>query len=260
MDNACIIGYGVVGMATAQLFGIEKRFDIREDVSNITLEQASKCRYIFICLPTPVDNDGNYQLDAIKKVIGDMENFGGGGIYIIRSTVFPGFAMGLQKELNTDMVISNPEFLSEDTALEDTKSPPFIIIGGLSGIFRDEVKAFYEARIKSCPIMTTDNTTAEMIKLSMNAYFATKVIFANQLYDACQKIKANYETVKDTMERHPFGPKNHFVVWYKGKRGVNGHCLPKDSKAFANYANSDLLKKVTELNQIYSFIKDDNDI
>lgn len=256
MDNAVIIGYGVVGQATAETFGIEKRFSRNADVSNVTLEEAAKCRFVFICLPTPVDEQGNYFVEDIRKTIRTINEYGNGNIFIIRSTVFPGFARSVQEELGISTVISNPEFLSEDTALEDTKNPPFVVLGGFPSVFIDEVKAFYEARIKSAPIITTDNTTAETIKLAMNAYFATKVIFANQLYDFCQKMGVNYETTRETLERHPYGPKNHFTVWYKGKRGVNGHCLPKDSKAFAMYSNSELVKLVVALNQQYIFMKE----
>jgi UDPglucose 6-dehydrogenase len=260
MDNACVIGYGMVGKATADVFGIKKHFDVQEEKSNISLEEASKCRFVFLCLPTPVDADGSYKQSEIRQMIEQLEGYGNGSIYIIRSTVAPGFAVHLQKELTLNRIISNPEFLSEATALKDAKNPPFVIIGGLEGVFRKEVRAFYEARLKGSPVIETDNTTAEMIKLSMNAYFATKVIFANQLYDACRKLGANYETVKKAMEKHPFGPNNHFAVWFREKRGVNGNCLPKDAKAFAYYANSDLVKKVLELNETYKFIKEDNEI
>ena len=251
MDNTCIIGYGMVGSAMAKVFNIGKHFDILPERSNCTLKEASKSHLIFVCLPTPVDRQGNYQLDQIKQIIRQINDFGQGNIFVIRSTVAPGFAMGLQIELGIDRIISNPEFLSEATAIEDEKNPPFIVVGGAEGRFRSEVIAFYQSRIKSANIIETDNTTAEMIKISLNSYFATKVIFANQLHDYCQLTKANYQTVKKVLESHPFGPKNHFTIWYKGKRGVNGHCLPKDSQAFANYSSSQLLKKVVELNENY---------
>lgn len=260
MNNACVVGYGMVGQATAEVFGIEKHFDIQEERSNITLEEAGKCRLVFICLPTPVDKEGNYHTEEIKKVIQQIEDVGQAPIFIIRSTVFPGFAKGLQQDLQINRVISNPEFLSEKTAVQDMKNPPFIIIGGMEGVFRKEVQAFYEARIKGASVITTDNTTAEMAKLAMNAYFSMKVIFANQTYDACRLLGANYGTVKKILEAHPFGPVNHFEIWFNERRGVNGHCLPKDSKAFANYTGSELLKKVVELNEKYIYLKADYDV
>jgi len=256
MDNACVIGYGMVGKAFCDVFGIKKHFSRREEDSTITLKEAADCRLVFICLPTPVNADGTYFVDDIKKIVKQINDYQTGCIFIIRSTVFPGFALALQKELGINTVISNPEFLSEATAVQDTKNPPFILIGGIEGVFRDEVKAFYEGRIKGSPVIVTDNVTAEMSKLTLNAFFATKVIFANQAYDACRKLGANYETVKKVLESHPFGPNNHFKVWFNEKRGVHGSCLPKDSKAFAYYANSDLVKEVVNLNQIYVHMKE----
>jgi UDPglucose 6-dehydrogenase len=259
-NNACVIGYGIVGQATAEALGIEKHFDIQEDRSNITLEEAANCRLVFICLPTPIDKDGNYLLDDITKIIRQINDYGNGNIFVIRSTVYPGYAVYLQSELMINCILSNPEFLSEKTALEDTKNPPFIIIGGFEGVYREELQAFYAARIKGADVIMTDNTTAEMSKLALNAYFATKVIFANQLFDACKKQPqgANYQTIKKIFEKHPFGPKNHFKIWFNGARGVNGHCLPKDTKAFENYTRLPLIGLVNELNKTYIYQKEDD--
>jgi UDPglucose 6-dehydrogenase len=257
MIDACVIGYGIIGQATAEVLGITKHFDRNSEKCNITLEEASKCRLIFICLPTPVNEHGEYYLDDITAIARQITEYNNGGILVIRSTVFPGFAMHLQKELGINSVLSNPEFLSEKTALQDMKNPPFILIGGLEGQYRDILAAYYNAKIKGSEVIATDNTTAEMTKLAMNTYFATKVIFANQLYDACHgPIGANYETVKRVMEKHPFGPKNHFTVWYNGKRGVNGHCLPKDTRAFANYTGSSLAKLIDLMNTDYIYLKE----
>lgn len=257
MEDACVIGYGVVGQAHAKVFGIRKIFTRSQEESTITLADAARCKFVFICLPTPVDKDGNYFVEDIKSIIKQIESYGAGSIYVIRSTVFPGFAVGLQREMKIPRIVSNPEFLSETTAYEDTKNPPFVLIGGYEGQFVKEVQGLYAARIKA-PIIVTDNTTAEFAKLAMNAYFTTKVMFANQLFDASQMVKANYSTIKKVLESHPYGPKNHFTIWYKGKRGVHGMCLPKDSKAFANYANSELLKKVVELNNLYATLKEND--
>lgn len=262
MDNVCIIGYGMVGQAMAEVFGIKKHFDIIAEKSNITLEEASKCRLIFVCLPTPVDKFGQYEINHITQIIKQINDFGQGNIFIIRSTVFPGYALALQIDLGINRVISNPEFLSEATAVDDVKNPPFILLGGVEGKYRAAVRSFYEARIKSASFIETDNTTAEMAKLAMNAYFATKVIFANELYKACRSDanQANYETVKKVLESHPYGPKNHFTVWFRGKRGVQGNCLPKDSEAFATYTASGLVRKVVELNEEYRYMKESDEV
>ena len=247
MDNACVIGMGVVGKATANIFGITKYFDLKE--STITLEEAAKCRYVFVCLPTPVDADGAYITKDIEAIIRQIEGYGGAGIYILRSTVWPGYAESLMNLLDINRIISNPEFLTEKTAERDTKFPPFILLGGRNAGFLDDVKGLYESRIKSAPVIVTDNTTAEMAKLAMNGYFMTKVVYANIVYDLCQKFHANYEKVKEVMESHPFGPKNHFVIYHNGGRGAGGRCLFKDSRALMYYSNSELLNNINRINQ-----------
>ncbi|KKQ48424.1 MAG: UDP-glucose dehydrogenase [Candidatus Shapirobacteria bacterium GW2011_GWE1_38_10] len=247
-NNFCVIGYGMVGKATAVLFHVKKHFDVNKTRSNISLREAAKCKFVFICLPTP-EKAGKYQVDGIIKTIENIESYGNSAIYIIRSTVYPGFANEIQKNLKINRIVSNPEFLSEDTWKKDVKYPPFVLIGGISKDSVNQVRKIYKIRVGNVPIVVTDNTTAELAKLAMNSYFATKVIFANQVYDYANKIDANYETIKNIMESHPFGPKNHFTIWYKGKRGVNGNCLPKDSKAMAHYSGSVLMKTIINLNK-----------
>lgn len=248
MDNACIIGMGVVGKATANLFGITKYFSL--DESTITLEEAAKCKFVFLCLPTRIDADGNYITSDIEAIIKQMEGYGGAGIYILRSTVWPGYSQNLMNNLGINRIVSNPEFFTEKTAQRDIKNPPFILLGGIQKNFLDDVKGLYESRIKSAPVIVTDNTTAEMAKLAMNGYFITKVVYANFLYDLCQKMNANYEKVKEVLEAHPFGPKNHFTVLHQGGRGAGGRCLRKDGKALAHYSfNNKVFQVIIEANE-----------
>lgn len=249
MDNACIIGYGVVGQATAEVFGIKKYFDLNG--STVTLEEAAKCKFVFICLPTNFKEGTGYDTADIEAIIKQLEDYGGAGIYVLRSTVRPGYAQNLMEQLSIDRIVSNPEFLTEATAQTDSRHPPFILLGGAVPTFINEVEGLYLSRFKGSPVIKTDNITAEMAKLAMNAYFATKVTFANQIFDACQALGANYERVKEVLESHPFGPKNHFEIFHKGYRGFGGKCLPKDTKALAHYTNLDLLKKIVELNEGY---------
>src|SRR3990167_9837764 len=131
MEEACVIaGLGVVGSNTARLFGIKKIFDLNG--STITLEEAAKCKFVFIALPTNVNEDGTYDTRDIESIIKQIEGYGGAGIYILRSTVWPGYANHLMEQLDIDRIVSNPEFLTEATAWQDTKSPPFVLIGGMA--------------------------------------------------------------------------------------------------------------------------------
>lgn len=253
--DACVIGLGVVGKATADVFGIKKTYDIQPEKTTITLEEASKCRFVFICLPTEVDDNGKYFTSDIADTIKQIESYGTNCIYIIRCTVWAGFAQGLQDYFGINRIVSNPEFLTQKTAEQDSKNPPFIILGGGSN-FVEEVAGFYAGRFKSTKIIRTDNTTAETAKLALNGFFATKVIYANEIYDYCQTTGANFERVREVLEGHPFGYRNHGKIWFDGKRGVNGRCLPKDSKALSYYSKGELITKVVELNKKYIDLKE----
>jgi len=251
MDSMCIVRYGVVGKATALALGIKKHFDINGD-SNITLQEASNCRYVFICLPTPTDQDGYQDVSAIVDIIQQIDAYRAFPIYIIRSTVLPGTADRIMDFNDMDRIISNPEFLSEDTASEDAVNPALIVIGGKNPQYLHEVAAIYAARFKALKPTLTDNVTAELIKYAFNTFFATKVVFANEIYDVAQKTGANYETIKKLLMLHPWGSKNHFQVFHKGGRGAKGKCLPKDLSAFAASTGSRFFNTVKEINDGFS--------
>jgi len=246
MDNACIIGYGYVGRATAKSFGIGKYYDIKGQ--SISLEEASKCKYVFLCLPTPT-NDNKCDTSTIFDVAKQIKDFGGDNIFINRSTVEPGTARKLSEHLGTKKVVSNPEFLSELTWEHDAVYPSLIIIGCDDDETLADVRALYESRWRGIQLYQADTITAETIKYALNTFFATKVVFANELFNYCDKNGINYETVREVLEFHPWGSKNHFKIWHKGGRGAGGACLEKDLKAFSGETDSRLLKIANEINQ-----------
>lgn len=247
MNKAAVLGYGVVGKATALAFGIDKHYDIKPELSNITLEEVAKLRYLFICLPTPTVN-GLQDNQAIRDLIRKLESLGCTGLYIIRSTVLPTTADGIMIELGMDRIISNPEFLTQDKWEEDAKHPELVVIGTHIKKYADEVAAIYEGRYKYLKPLITDNITAELTKYAFNTFFVTKVVFANEIFDFAEKVGANYEFIKNRLLEHPWGSKNHFEIWHKGGRGAKGNCLPKDLEAFTTLSNSLFFQVVKELN------------
>ena len=246
MDNAVVYGWGTVGKATAKAFGIQHYFSKHD--SNISLTDAAYKRYHFFCLPTPTIN-GLCYTDDIVALIKQLEEIPHGQhVYIIRSTVIPGTAKTIMSSLGIHSVISNPEFLTESTAEEDAFYPDIVVIGGEQKNYVDDVAGIYQAHIKTAKIFTTDTITAEMSKYAINTFYATKLIFANQIFDICQKIGANYETVKDAMYSRKWIGKNHLDIWHKGGRGAGSKCLRKDLDAFENYSKSKLLETVKKIN------------
>lgn len=245
-----MIGKGYVGMSTMLSFGIERFFTRHE--ANITLEEAARCKYIFICLPTPTIN-GKCFTDDIYTIIKQLSSFPDqvGNMFIIRSTVYPGFANYVQETLGISNVVSNPEFLSESTWEQDAKQPQLVVIGGNNAKYREDVEALYMGRFKYMKPLITNSVTAELIKYTMNTWFATKVVYFNQIYDIAEMVGANYEDIKLAVESHPWGTKNHMQIVYKGRRGVHGSCLPKDTHALAEMTNNEFLKMLIRLNGKY---------
>ncbi len=111
------------------------------------------------------------------------------------------------------------------------------------------VYGIYSARFRYTQPIMTNSVTAELLKLTLNAFFTTKVVFANAIYEYAQNVEANYETIKIALSAHPWGSINHFTVFDKGGYGAGGKCLPKDIEAFANASESIFLASVQEINE-----------
>lgn len=247
MNNACCIGHGYVGKATCLSFGIERWYTRTE--GNITPEQAAQMKYIFICLPTPTI-DGRVFVSDIVDVINKINQYDGpdNRMFIIRSTVYPGFAKQLMEESGMNNIVSNPEFLTESTWEQDAKQPQLVVLGSDDPKYLADIKALYMGRFKYMQPILTNTQTAELIKWTMNGFFSTTTIFVNEMYDVAQKVGANWEGVKMALMSHPWGKKNHLDAWYKGRRGIHGHCLPKDLWALAEFSKSPFFKTMMEIN------------
>lgn len=248
MNNSVILGWGTVGKATADAFHIERYYSRHE--KNIELHEIAQQKYIFVCLPTPTIDGRNY-VDDITKLIKQICKYpeAKNAIFIIRSTVYPGYNRFLQKTFGLTNIVSNPEFLSEDTAVIDANKPYLIVVGGDDTKSRDDIIAYYRGRFKYCRPLVTNSVTAETIKYVCNVFFTTKIIFANEIYDYAQQVGANYEVIRSMLENHPWGTHNHLTVYHKGGRGASGKCLKKDMLAFATESGSTFFQTVYAINQ-----------
>jgi len=245
-SDAAVIGYGTVGKATADAYGIYNYYDLKG--SNITLEEASKLRFVFICLPTPI-KDGRCYTRDIDAIVRQIRGYGTNPILVLRSTVIPGTTANLREKYGVE-IVHLPEFGCAKTASRDAREPAVIVVGGAGNKqVRNAVVGLHEGA--NCPIIETDSTTSETIKYAYNCWFTTKVVFANQIYDICQRSGADYQKVKEAFEAHPWIGENHWEIYHDGYRGAKGACLPKDTEAFNSYQPFPLLKKVIQLNREY---------
>lgn len=207
---------------------------------------------IFICVGTPENENGTANLEYIYSVIEDIIKYVKKEcIVVIKSTVPVGTNEKINKYINENTnikieVVSNPEFLSQGTAIKDTLEAKRIVIGTSSKWAENILKDVY-SNFESSEIILTDKATAEMIKYASNNFLALKISYINEIANLCEKLGANIEDVKIGMGLDDrIGKK-----FLNAGIGFGGSCLPKDTKAL--YAQG--LENGIELNTIKATIK-----
>ena len=218
-----------------------------------SLDELNKADVVFICLPTPFCEEKNRGCDdsAIQEVLLQIT---GEKTIVIKSTVLPGSTENYQKSFPQHKFLMNPEFLRAKTATEDFLKPERQIIGYTAGN-QDAAKEVLDILPQAPFQKIVKAKEAEMIKYFGNTFLANRVVFANQMYDICQKLGIDYEVVKDCAGADPRIGTAHFDIFHEGYRGFSGSCLPKDTKAFAQFANNHL-----EMNlKLFKIIQDIND-
>ena len=232
-----------------------------------------KCNLIFVTVGTPQKRNGEIDLTMIKNVtnkIGKLlSKTKHKPIIIIKSTVIPGTTQNvilpiLQRMSRKNVgkgfgLLTNPEFLRETMAVNDTLHPHVIVLGGDNDIFLKKVRRFYSNLHHSVPIVLTNYSTAEIIKYANNSFLATKISFINQIASICEEIPdANIDDVAKTIVLDP----RIGNLFLDAGPGYGGSCLPKDVKAIINFStkagvNPTLLTAVEKTNkqQINSIIK-----
>ena len=248
-----IVGQGYVG--TAIKVGLEPYYELEtydkynESKTTCDLKQLVwGCEVIFVCVPTPMNEDGSCHTDIVESVIKEIDTYANGlQIVVIKSTVPPGTTDRLDKKYDGVNVIFNPEFLTEANFVEDFKNQDRIILGGVRK-GTNKLRQIYSKVFPTAHIIKTGSKTAEMVKYMTNSYLATKVSFANEIYQICQKIDIDYDKVVEYATLDERLGKTHLSVpGPDGDLGFGGHCLPKDLNALIAFAqNLDLEPIVLE--------------
>src|SRR3990167_1059030 len=241
-----ICGLGMVGGALARWFAKVIIYDPPRGLGSV--EELNTADIIFLSVPTPY-KDG-YDISILESVLQIIE---GEKIIVLKSTVLPGTTQGFQDKYSQHRFLFNPEFLTEASADQDLAYPDRQIIGFTEQSFT--IAADILALLPLAPFERIIPTReAEMIKLFNNCWFATKVIFANQMYDLCQSTVIDYDTVKvgASADKRMTGT-SHLEIFHKGSRGYGGKCIPKDARALISWADQNgvdmsLLKTAEEFN------------
>ncbi|MFV8826460.1 UDP-glucose dehydrogenase family protein [Alkalihalobacterium sp. APHAB7] len=208
---------------------------------------------IYISVGTPQQHDGTADLSYIFQAAEDIAyKITQPAIIVTKSTVPIGTNRKIKKIIKSKTsipvdVVSNPEFLREGSAIQDTFRGDRIVIGAdhpeAASVIEDLNRPF------GIPVFKTDIESAEMIKYGSNAFLATKISFINEIANICEKVGADIEDVAKGMGMDQrIG--NQFL---KAGIGYGGSCFPKDTKALVQIAGNvehefHLLKSVIEVN------------
>lgn len=234
-----IIGQGFVGNAVYQKFSSFYEvftYDLDKDKCNSSLSDVIfKCETIFVCVPTPMKKDGSCDTSIIESILGEVDlladNIEAKRTIIIKSTIPPGTTARFNDRYESLSIVFNPEFLTERNAVADFENQDRIIIGGPRPT-TTEVKTIFSKVFPKAHIIKTDSTHAEMVKYTTNTFLATKISFANEIYQLCGKLNIDYDKVIEyaTLDDR-LGDSHWGVPGHDGDLGFGGHCFPKDLAA-----------------------------
>ena len=248
MTNIGIVGQGFVGSAVRA--GLETEFNVltydkfvEEKTNSTLLNIVSKCDVIFVCVPTPMDMEtGECHTGIVESVISDIDrlciDLNVVPTLVVKSTVPPGTIDRLNDYIAQHCNVTfNPEFLTEANAINDFINQNRIVLGGDKMALRPVIEIF-EAAFPGVPIKVTTAATAEMVKYTTNCFLATKVSFANEIFDICQHSRVDYNEMVDIAKLDTRLGNSHWMVpGPDGDRGYGGHCFPKDMTALRYIAS-----------------------
>lgn len=234
-----IVGYGFVGKAV--------EFGFRNQTNDIMIVDPYKghCNiddlisfdpeFVFICVPTPMNNDGSINsciISGVVNALGSIE-----ATIIIKSTITPSVVQEICKDAR---FVYNPEFLTERNAFEDFLSPDFHVLGGSTDSVEKVRDLYtYNSNCNPAPFHYMTPVEASLVKYGINSFLALKVVWFNQWKDLAESLGARYNVISKSIgEDDRIGHSHTKVPGPDGKKGFGGSCFPKDTAAIANFSRS----------------------
>jgi UDPglucose 6-dehydrogenase len=235
--NIGVVGMGVVGTAISdgfkQIGHKVKSYDIKDSSQ---IESLLDCNIIYICVPTNPTATGSCDTSQVVSTVEKLNILEYQGIVAIKSTVLPGTTQELHNTFPDLQLCFVPEFLRERSALSDFMDLHDILIVGTDSpaVFGSVVECHNNIPKKTIMVSATE---AEIAKYFNNVYNAMRITFANGMFEVCDKLGADYQSVFSAISsRNTIG--TDYLRCSEFLRGYQGACLPKDTQAFAVFVKS----------------------
>tara|TARA_B100000212_G_scaffold341272_1_gene323981 strand:+ start:961 stop:1809 length:849 start_codon:yes stop_codon:yes gene_type:complete len=237
-----IIGYGFVGKSIAngfkpnvEVYKVDPK--LSTDISDLKIFNPD---VIFICVPTPMNNDSTQDISAVMQTIKDIKKYNFKSLIVLKSTVLPNYLEDIKSYIPN--IVFNPEFLREKFAKQDFINANLIVFGGEKTYCQQLAKIYSKyTKCKNKEYIFTDLIAASLIKYTINSFLATKVTFFNELNSLFNETgtKSSWKEFVNAITKDPrIGNSHMSVPGNDGRLGYGGACFPKDTYALLEYSKN----------------------